>query len=69
MIFNKSGAHYNNIINRADGEKQKIMEKYGYSFDIAEYNTFFQAKQDALDVLINLFNNSTANETIEFINT
>jgi hypothetical protein len=59
--------HLNNLISQDDDEKVKIMEKYNYSEGVAGYNAYFQARQDALDVLIDLFNNSTTNQTIPFL--
>ena len=60
-------AHLNNLITQDDDEKVKIMEKYNYSEGLTNYNAYFQARQDELDVLIDLFNNTITPQTIDFL--
>ena len=59
---------YNNALSRSDSEKNKTKERFSPGISIEEYNIYLQEKIDALDVLIDLFNNQTTDETIPFLN-
>jgi hypothetical protein len=61
-------AHLNNIINQDEDEKEKIKEIINPQLALSEYNSVFQIRQDELDVLIDLFNNQTTTEEIDFLN-
>ena len=59
---------YNNALNRSDSEKNKTKERLSPGISIEEYNAYLQEKIDTLDILIELFNNETTDETIPFLN-
>jgi len=60
-------AKYNNILNMNEEEKQILADRLGFP-STETYDLYFQAKQDELDILIDLFNNTTTEQEIEFLN-
>ena len=58
---------YQTMINLTNNQKTILIEEFNLFSSISDFETYFQTKYDEIDDLLDLFNNSTTEVEIDFI--
>ena len=59
--------HINNILALSDSVMQKVIDESGIGWDLENFKQTYQDRKDEIDYLLDLYNNSTTPEEIDFI--